>query len=154
MMVINILKSIIRAVIGQRGQKPEEPVKIYVESGTVESAARVLLSVWDNLKLKENTQAFHLASVFGFEEWVDMVEARRRIKDLFGIEYKNERSLYPYLKTLVDLGLMETINIGGRRQWRKRDLIIKAPVEEKKEEKEKANAQAAAAKEKKKNQDD
>ncbi|MBI4052400.1 MAG: hypothetical protein HY394_00005 [Candidatus Diapherotrites archaeon] len=72
----------------------------------------------------ENTQAFHLASVIGFDEWVDMEEIRRRVVALFGIEYKNEKSLYPYLKTLSDIGLFESTSAGGRRKWRKKDLII------------------------------
>ena len=63
-----------------------------------------------------------------------MDEIRRRIWDLFQIEYKNDRSLYPYLKTMVDLGLIETSNIGGRRKWRKKDLLVK--LNEKKELKE------------------
>jgi len=82
-------------------------------------------SVWDYLNFKPNTQAFHLASVLGFDEWVDMNEIRRRIKEIFGAEYKNARSLYPYLKTLTDMGLMENSSIGGRMQWRKHDLLLK-----------------------------
>ena len=54
-----------------------------------------------------------------------MAEIRRRVKELFGADYKNERSLYPYLKTLTDVGLMESTSIGGRMQWRKHDLLIK-----------------------------
>jgi hypothetical protein len=90
-------------------------------------------SVWDYLKFKENTQAFHLANVLGFDEWADMGEIRRRIKELFGAEYRNERSLYPYLKTLTDIGLIESNSVGGRMQWRKHDLLVK--VEEKTREK-------------------
>ena len=82
-------------------------------------------SVWDFLQFNDNTQAFHLSSVIRFDEWVSMDEIRRRIWELFQIDYKNERSLYPYLKTMVDLGLIETSNIGGKRKWRKRDLLIK-----------------------------
>ena len=82
-------------------------------------------SVWDYLKFRPNTQAFHLSSVLGFDEWIDMAEIRRRVKELFGADYKNERSLYPYLKTLTDVGLMESTSIGGRMQWRKHDLLIK-----------------------------
>lgn len=87
-------------------------------------------SVWDYLNFRQNTQAFHLSSVLGFDEWVDMVETRRRIKELFGAEYKNERSLYPYLKTLTDIGLMESTSIGGRMQWRKQDLLVKISKKE------------------------
>ena len=98
-------------------------------------------SVWDVLQFNENTQASHLASVIRFDEWVDMDEIRRRIMELFQIDYKNERSLYPYLKTLVDVGLMETNNIGGKRKWRKRDLLVK--VEKKKDKKEEVAVVAA-----------
>ncbi len=90
-------------------------------------------SVWDYLKFKENTQAFHLANVLGFDEWVDMEEIRRRINELFGADYRNERSLYPYLKTLTDIGLIESNSVGGRMQWRKHDLLVK--IEEKESEK-------------------
>lgn len=64
-----------------------------------------------------------------------MQEIRRRIKELFGIEYKNERSLYPYLKTLVDINLIETTNIGGRRKWRKKELLFEIVKEKKSREK-------------------
>lgn len=82
-------------------------------------------SWWDHIKIQENTQAQHIISVVGFDEWVTMDEILRRIKEIFGAEYQNERSLYPYIKTLVDCGLLEISNIGGKRKWRKKDLIIK-----------------------------
>jgi len=88
------------------------------------SEKRVLARIWDFLQFSENTQAFHLANSIGFEEWIDMEEIRRRIHEIFNISYKNERSLYPYLKTLVDLGLVESSNVGGRRKWRKKELLI------------------------------
>ncbi|MDO8647364.1 MAG: hypothetical protein Q7R70_03040 [Candidatus Diapherotrites archaeon] len=81
-------------------------------------------SVWDYLKFVENTQAFHLTSVIGFEEWITMGEIKRRIKELFTVEYENERSLYPYIKTLVDCGLFEVSNVGGKRKWRRKELLI------------------------------
>ncbi len=83
-------------------------------------------SVWDYIKLNENTQAFHICAVLGFEEWVPMDEILRRIKEVFGMDYKNDRSLYPYIKTLVDVGLVETSSVGGKKKWRKRDVLIKA----------------------------
>lgn len=98
---------------------------------------------WDYLKFQENTQAHHLASVLNFEEWLEMEEIRRRISELFGITYKNERSLYPYLKTLVDIGLVEGSNIGGRRKWRKKALLIK--FSELKKAREEAKKEKAAA---------
>jgi len=82
-------------------------------------------SVWDYLQFRANTQAYHLASVLGFDEWVEMSEIRRRIREIFGVGYKNERSLYPYLKTLTDVGLMESNSAGGRMQWRKHDLVVR-----------------------------
>lgn len=93
-----------------------------------------IYSLWDYLQFNEHTQAFHLASVIRFDEWVTMDEIRRRIFDIFQITYENERSLYPYLKTMVDVGLIENNNIGGKRRWRKKDLLVKI---EKKVEKEK-----------------
>ena len=95
-------------------------------------------NIWDFLEFLPNTQAFHLEKVIGFEEWVTMDEIRRRIMELFNVNYKNERSLYAYIKTMVDCGLLETTSIGGKRKWRKRDLIVKLKKkksQEKEEEK-------------------
>ena len=103
----------------------EEQEKVYFQPARPAGGLEEIHSIWDYIKFKENTQAFHISRVLGFEEWVDMVELRRRIKDVFGVEYKNERSLYPYVKTMDDLGLMESTNAGGRRQWRKKDILIK-----------------------------
>jgi hypothetical protein len=116
----------------------EEPKTLYIEPALrVEEGKTVeeIYSLWDYLAFKENTQAFHLTNVVGFDEWVDMGEIRRRISELFQINYKNERSLYPYLKTLVDIGLVESTSIGGRMRWRKKDLIIKIKKVEKEKEK-------------------
>jgi len=93
-------------------------------------------SVWDFLQFNEHTQAFHLASVIRFDEWAAMDEIRRRIFELFQVDYENERSLYPYLKTMVDIGLIETNSIGGKRKWRKKDLLVKIEKEAKEEQKE------------------
>lgn len=101
-------------------------------------------SIWDFLQFNEHTQAFHLASVIRFDEWATMDEIRRRIFELFQIDYENERSLYPYLKTMVDIGLIETNNIGGKRKWRKKDLLIKIEKEEKEEKKEEIKQESAA----------
>jgi len=90
-------------------------------------------SIWDYLKFVENTQAFHLVSVIGFEEWISMGEIKRRIKELFNAEYKNDRSLYPYIKTLVDCGLVEVSNVGGKRKWRRKELLIIVKPKRKKE---------------------
>ena len=98
------------------------------------------VSIWDYLPFRENTQASHLSKVIGFEEWVSMKEIFRRIKELFGIEYKNDKSLYPYLKTLTDIGLFETNDVGGQRKWRKKEIIIKVKLTEKEEELEETKA--------------
>jgi hypothetical protein len=84
-----------------------------------------IYNLWDYLEFQVNTQAFHVSKVIGFDEWVTMDEIRRRIMELFNVNYKNERSLYAYIKTMVDCGLLETTSIGGKRKWRKRDLLIK-----------------------------
>lgn len=100
-------------------------------------------SIWDFLQFNEHTQAFHLASVIRFDEWATMDEIRRRIFELFQVDYENERSLYPYLKTMVDIGIIETNSIGGKRKWRKKDLLVKLEKEDKEEQKEAALAQEA-----------
>jgi len=104
-------------------QPAEEQKTLYTNDHLLEEVH----SLWDYLKIREHTQAFHIISVVGFEEWVPMDEILRRVRELFGIEYKNERSLYPYVKTLVDCGLMETTNFGGKQRWRRKDLIVKIP---------------------------
>jgi len=116
----------------ERAQAIKE--EIYNETEETKPEGVEIASIWDYLEFNDNTQAAHLSSVIRFDEWVSMDEIRRRIWDLFQIDYKNERSLYPYLKTMVDLGLIETSNIGGKRKWRKKDLLIK--IEKKKKEKE------------------
>ena len=93
-----------------------------------------IINLWDYFQFNENTQAFHLVKVVGFDEWVDMEEIRRRIRELYGIDYINERSLYPYIKTLVDSGLFEGISAGGRRKWRKKGLFFEKKKEKKKVE--------------------
>ena len=102
-------------------------------------------SIWDFLQFNEHTQAFHLASVIRFDEWATMDEIRRRIFELFQTDYENERSLYPYLKTMVDIGLIESNSIGGKRKWRKKDLLVKLEKEEKEEKKETISENEAKA---------
>jgi len=133
--IIETLKQLlgIKAKI-QEKTAPEAPV-------SVRNKAIEIRSIWDFLQFNEHTQAFHLASVIRFDEWATMDEIRRRIFELFQVDYENERSLYPYLKTMVDIGLFETNNIGGKRKWRKKDLLIKIEKEEKEAEKQ---AQKAA----------
>ncbi|MBN2127553.1 MAG: hypothetical protein JW703_04135 [Candidatus Diapherotrites archaeon] len=91
-------------------------------------------SIWEYLSLKENSQAFFVSSVVGFEEWVSMEEILRRIEEIFGIKFKNKRSLYPYIKTMVDLNLLESLSVGDKMKWRKKETLIK--LKKKKEEKE------------------
>lgn len=120
--IINLIKGLFK-----KGPTPTEKAETGAEAPIYEEEVKKveIHSVWDFLQFNDNTQAFHLSSVIRFDEWVSMDEIRRRIWELFQIDYKNERSLYPYLKTMVDLGLIETSNIGGKRKWRKRDLLIK-----------------------------
>jgi len=134
MSIINNLLSKISGLFKTQ-VKHEECVSegnIYSEEQVVESVDEIH-SIWDYLKFHDHTQAHHLVNVVGFDEWVSMDEIRRRVGDLFSVEYKNERSLYPYIKTLVDIGLMETSNVGGKRKWRKKDLMIKLKGKKKKE---------------------
>jgi len=96
-----------------------------METEEQEDEVKTVRSVWDYLRFNENTQAFHLNAVTNFDEWVDMDEIRRRVLELYGVSYKNEKSLYPYLKTLTDVGLFETVSAGGgRRKWRKKSILI------------------------------
>ena len=135
MSIVNFLKKLFKKE--QPTLNPKETTQneqIYQENLTKEELETHIMSIWDVLKCNEHTQAYHLVSVIPYDEWVDMDEIRRRIWDLFQIEYKNDRSLYPYLKTMVDLGLIETSNIGGKRKWRKKDLLIKLEEKAKKEE--------------------
>ncbi len=83
-----------------------------------------IVNMWDHLTFKEGTQAHHITKVLDYEEWISMEEILRRVNELFGILYQNERSLYPYLKTLVDAGLLEANMVGGKMKWRKKNLII------------------------------
>ena len=53
-----------------------------------------------------------------------MDEIKQNIKLEFNIEYKNEKSLYPYLKTLTDINLIKVNNTGKKRSWKKNIIII------------------------------
>jgi hypothetical protein len=89
-------------------------------------------SIWEHLSLRENSQAFFISNVVGFEEWISMDEILRRIEEIFGIKFKNKRSLYPYIKTMVDLNLMESLSVGDKMKWRKKETLIK--IKKKKKE--------------------
>lgn len=120
---VNWLFRQLRRLEGWSGEPPATVYATAPPGKTIKVAE--IHSIWDYLRVRENTQAFHLTAVVGFEERVGMEEIRRRVKEVFGVEYKNARSLYPYLKTLGDLGLVESTDAGGKRQWRKKDIIIK-----------------------------
>jgi hypothetical protein len=157
-----VLKGLLRLLFGgfrrmetwAKMEKKEAPKIVPLAEGSTDLTktpeSQEVLSVWDVLSFKENSQAAHLNAVLGFEEWVEMEEARRRIRELFGIDYKNARSLYPYIKTLVDIGLLETTDIGGKRKWRKKGLLVK--VSRKAETEEQTAEATSAKKEKEKNQ--
>ncbi len=91
-------------------------------------------SIWDHLSLRENSQVYFILNVVGFEEWVSMDEILRRIEELFGVKFKNKRSLYPYVKTMVDLNLMESLSVGDKMKWRKKEILIKIKKKKKKKE--------------------
>ena len=126
MVLKNVLKRILKA-FGMEIKESENQDEIYKEKEEQE-IEEVVMSLWDLLSIQDNSQAFHLINVIGFEEWIDMEEIRRRIQELFNVEYKNEKSLYAHTKTLVDLGLIETISAGGRRKWRKKELLLKTKI--------------------------
>ena len=133
----------IRQMLGIKAQIQEKAVPTPIVSGGKKTIE--VHSIWDFLQFNEHTQAFHLASVIRFDEWVTMDEIRRRIFELFQVDYENERSLYPYLKTMVDIGLIETNSIGGKRKWRKKDLLIKIEKEAKEEQKQLQTPQEASS---------
>jgi len=133
-MVIMPLKKLLGKIFrvfdrARRWSEEEEPIYDTPD----EESEKGIYALWDFLRFAENTQAYHLINVIGFEEWIDMEEIRRRIKEIFSIEYKNEKSLYPYLKTLTDINLFETTNIGGRKKWRKKELLFELETEKVKE---------------------
>ena len=96
---------------------------------------KTVFSLWDFVSFKEGSQAEHLISVVGFDEWLSMDEIRHRIESFLGVAYKNQRSLYPYIKTLVDCGFFDATSVGGIRKWRKKDYLIDLAVLDKKEKK-------------------
>lgn len=152
------MKSIVRGLINALARvaswantESTAPVKdtIYAEEATEDTGTKEEVhSIWDYLEFVENSQAFHIVGIVGFEEWIDMEEIKRRIQEIYGIEYGNDRSLYPYIKTLADAGLFESTSAGGRRKWRKRDLLIRIGAE-----KRGARVEATAKKEKEKRRD-
>ncbi|VVC00193.1 Uncharacterised protein [uncultured archaeon] len=119
MFLVDFFKKFFRSKGIARQEENEKP--LYGQ----ENLREEIHSIWDYLKLNENTQASHIIAVLGFDEWISMEEIMRRIRELFHVDYQNDRSLYPYIKTLVDVGLVETQSTGGKKKWRKRDTLIK-----------------------------
>ncbi|MEM4390407.1 MAG: hypothetical protein QXU92_02880 [Candidatus Diapherotrites archaeon] len=121
-------------------EKKEEQQLTQQKQENKELEIEEIHSIWDYLKITENTQAAHILTVVGFEEWIPMEEILRRIKELFGVDYKNKRSLYPHVKTLVDIGLLESISVGDKKKWRKREILIKLKTKKTEKEKEEVKA--------------
>lgn len=108
-----------KQILKNEYETKQEP-KIY----TVEELKNKINTIWDIIKIKENTQAEHLIKIIPSDQWIDMEEIKQRIKLEFNIEYKNEKSLYPYLKTLTDINLIKLNNTGKKRSWKKNIIII------------------------------
>jgi len=81
-------------------------------------------TIWDVIKIKENTQAEHIINCLVEDQWIDMEELKQRIKLQYNIEYQNEKSLYPYIKTLTDINLIKHNNAGKKRTWKKNIVLI------------------------------
>ena len=81
-------------------------------------------TIWDVIKAKENTQAEHIINCLPEDQWIDMEELKQRIKLQYNIEYQNEKSLYPYIKTLTDINLIKLNNAGKKRTWKKNIILI------------------------------
>jgi hypothetical protein len=128
-----IVDKIIKFLNSIFAKPAQSGLKVNLDEELTKNVSTAIHSIWDYLSIRDNTQAFHLTNVLGLEEWIDMTEIRRRIQELYGIEYKNEKSLYPYLKNMVDLGLVENTFIGGKMRWRKKLLIIRIEKEKEKE---------------------
>ncbi len=97
-------------------------------------------SLWNYIHALQNTQAYYLIETINFEEWTTMDEIRDKIKLYYGAEFKNQKSLYPYLKTLVDIGFIETNNIDGKKKWKKKEILLK--IAKKKKEVEEIEAKS------------
>lgn len=110
-------------------EKQPQSIHNHTHNGDESQDEMLVVDLWEYIDPIKNTQAYHIISVIGFDEWVDMPTIKDRIKQTFFIEYKNEKSLYPYIKTLVDIGLLETNSVGGKRQWKKREILISVKKE-------------------------
>ncbi|HLC92959.1 MAG TPA: hypothetical protein VJH23_04580 [archaeon] len=143
MFLLDFLKKILSGGASAQDKSPTAKIdnSIYGAKEEIEE----IHSIWDYIKMNEHTQAAHISSVLGFDEWISMEEILRRIREIFGMDYKNDRSLYPYIKTLVDVGLVETSSVGGKKKWRKRDVLIKLKAKKQIEEEEETEQAAAQA---------
>ncbi len=81
-------------------------------------------TIWDIIKVRENTQAEHIINCIPEDDWIDMEELKGRIKLQYNVEYQNEKSLYPYIKTLTDINLIKLNNSRKKRTWKKNIIII------------------------------
>lgn len=135
-----VIKKIVCELIGSleklknwaEEDKKEESIYSETESEQHPPAKeeKKVFSLWDFIEFKKGTQSDHLTQAIGFDEWLSMDEIRYRINELMGVEYKNERSLYPYIKTLVDCGFLNVNNVGGRRRWKRNECLIEVVSEE------------------------
>jgi len=100
--------------------KNETP-KIYDVS---KITSKQISTIWDVIKARENTQAEHIINCLPDDEWIDMEDLKNRIKLQYNVEYQNEKSLYPYIKTLTDINLIKLNNSGKKRTWKKNIIII------------------------------
>lgn len=123
LIIRSLLKSIDSLTVWAKETKEKEVSEVFKEEFGVKKIKKIY-SVWDFVLFKKDSQADHLSKVVGFDEWVSMEEIRRRIKEVIGIEYLNERSLYPYIKTMVDVGFFGASDIGGLRKWKKNEFLF------------------------------
>jgi hypothetical protein len=98
-----------------------ETQKIY---DVAKISAKQINTIWDVIKARENTQAEHIINCLPDDEWIDMEDLKNRIKLQYNVEYQNEKSLYPYIKTLTDINLIKLNNSGKKRTWKKNIIII------------------------------
>jgi len=132
MVIKLIIRSLLRGIssLALWAEEPKKEQNLVFETNLQTKKVKKIYSVWDFIEFLKDSQADHLSKVVGFDEWISMEEIRRRIKDVVGIEYLNERSLYPYIKTLVDVGFFEAMNVGGIRKWRKNEFLFEIIGEE------------------------
>ncbi|MEI8364091.1 MAG: hypothetical protein WCF78_01395 [archaeon] len=62
---------------------------ISVRSVTIEELKNEINTIWDILKIKENTQAEHIIKSTPADKWVTMDEIRHNIKIQFNVEYSS-----------------------------------------------------------------